>query len=137
MDYPQYVVEEEVFREEVEKGNMTVSFINSTVAFLIAYLLVYIIFQLTTILTASYYQIETDWYYYKIGFLAVTMSPLWHFMSIKTIFSAGPLVSLFMAFIYFAVYISVFKNKPGTNKAYTHMGNTSLIQSILWRIYRW
>lgn len=116
MDYPQYIVEEEVFQEDIEKGNLKISFINSTVAFLIAYLLVYLIFQLVTVITASYFQIETDWYYYKVGFLAVTMSPLWHFLSIKSIFSAGPIVSLVMAFVYFSIYISSFKDKQGLTK---------------------
>ncbi len=116
MDYPQYIVEEEVFQEEIEKGNLIASFINSTVAFLIAYLFAYLLFQITTIITASYFQIEIDWYYYKIGYLAVTMSPLWHYLSVKTIFSVGPIVSLIMAFIYFGVYITVFKNKPGIIK---------------------
>ena len=116
MDYPQYVVEEEVFQQEIDKGSLTISFINSTVAFLIAYMLVHITFQMVTILTASYFQIETDWYYYKVGFLAATMSPLWHHLSVQSIFAAGPFISLVMGFVYFLIYQAGFKNRPGLLK---------------------
>ena len=116
MDYPQYVVEEEVFQQEIDKGSLTISFINSTIAFLIAYLVVHITFQLVTIFTASYFQIETDWYYYKVGFLAATMSPLWHHLSVQWIFAAGPIVSFIMAFVYFFFYMTVLKERPGLLK---------------------
>lgn len=116
MDYPQYIVEEEVFQEDIDKGNLTASFINSTIAFLIAYLTVYLTFQIVTVIAASYFQIETDFFYYKVNFLAVTMSPLWHFLSVKTIFGIGPVVSLIMGFVYFFVYILNFKDRPGLLK---------------------
>ncbi len=116
MDYPQYIVEEEIFQQEIEKGSLTKSFINSTIAFMLGYLIVIITYQLTTIFVASYYQIETDWYFYKISYLAVTSSPLWNFPSIKAIFSAGPLISLFMGFIYFFIYLGVYKKNSGLIK---------------------
>jgi hypothetical protein len=116
MDYPQYVVEEEVFQEDIDKGSLTASFINSTVTFLIAYLAVYLTFQFVTVLASSYFQIETNWYYFKLNFLAVTMSPLWHYLSVKTIFGIGPIVSLIMGFVYFFIYILKFKDRPGLLK---------------------
>lgn len=116
MDYPQYVVEEEVFQEEIDKGSLKKSFINSTVAFLIAYFVVNITSQLATILVTSYYQIQTDWYYNKIEFLALTSSPLWNASSVKAIFAAGPVISLIMGFIYFFIFLSIFKKDPGLIK---------------------
>jgi hypothetical protein len=79
-------------------------------------MLVHITFQLVTIWVASYFQIETDWYYYKVGFLATTMSPLWHFLSVKAIFGVAPVVSLFMGVTYFLIYINVLKDRPGLLK---------------------
>lgn len=116
MDYPQYIVEEEVFQQEIEKGSLSKSLINSTIAFLLAYIIVSITFQVVTILVASYYQIETDWYYYKITFLAVTSSPLWNYSSIKAIFASGPVISFIMGFVYFFFYYQFLKDKPGLTK---------------------
>lgn len=109
-------LQEDFYDDEIEKGSLFVSLINSTIAFMIAYLMVYLTFQFVTIGVASYFQIETDLFFYKVSFLALTSSPYWNFPSVKTIFSSGPFISLFMGIIYFVIYYFFVKNKPGLLK---------------------
>jgi hypothetical protein len=76
--------------------------INSTAFYLLSYLVVYLLFQLTTIIASSIFDIPNTLYYNRIGF---NVRPeAWTFDSVKVIFSSGNIV-LFLISISFLVVI--------------------------------
>lgn len=76
--------------------------INSTAFYLLSYLVVYLLFQFTTIIAANIFDIPTTLFYNKIGF---NITPeAWTFDSVKVIYSSGNIV-LFLVSISFLVVI--------------------------------
>jgi len=76
--------------------------INSTAFYLLSYLVVFMLFQFTTIIAATIFDIPTTLFYNKIGFNVIPEA--WTFDSVKVIYSSGNIV-LFLISISFLVVI--------------------------------
>jgi hypothetical protein len=74
-------------------------FLQSTAFYVLAFLVVYVIYQLVTIMVASIFKIPVTWYYYQLKFPLYTYSKLYTRPALVLIFGSGPLVSLLIAFI--------------------------------------
>jgi hypothetical protein len=72
-------------------------FLQSTAYYVLAFMIVYVIYQLVTIMVASVFQIPVAWYYYQLKFPLYTYSKLYTRPALVLIFGAGPLVSLLIA----------------------------------------
>ena len=79
------------------KGNLTYT-INSTAAFIIAYLLVYLIYQVTVLIMASRWKLDSVLFYYDLAFN--DYSPLWNRVNIILITLSGPLVCLIIGAVF-------------------------------------
>lgn len=87
---------------QVEKRKSLFIIINSTAFYLLSYLFLYMLFQLTTIIFSNVFDIPNTLYYNRIGF---NVRPeAWTFDSVKVIFSSGN-VLLFLLSITFLVVI--------------------------------
>lgn len=82
------------------------AYLHSTAYFILAFILIYIIYQVITILLASSYRIPIVWYYYQLKFPLYTYSPLYTRMAMVVIFAAGPILSLMLAFVFLRSYFS-------------------------------
>jgi len=71
------------------------TFLLSTAYYIMAFLIIYVIYQVVTILVASYSNISGIWYYYQLKF--PLNSPLYTRANLILIFASGPLVSLLLA----------------------------------------
>jgi hypothetical protein len=76
------------------------AYLHSTAYFVLAFMLIYIIYQGVTILVASSYNIPILWYYYQLKFPLYTFSPLYTRQALIVIFALGPLLSLMLAFVF-------------------------------------
>lgn len=81
-------------------------FLYSTAYFLLAYMVIYVVYQLITIAVASSFNIPVIWYYYQLKFPLYTYSPLYTRPALVTIFAAGPIVSLMLAFVFLKLYFT-------------------------------
>jgi len=78
---------------------------NSTVLFVLSYLALFLAGQAITVLAASFFDYPTMVYYYEIYFI---ISPEdWYHDSVKTIFSAGPLVNLVLGISFLFIYNNI------------------------------
>ncbi|MCB0805966.1 MAG: hypothetical protein KDC05_09230 [Bacteroidales bacterium] len=84
-------------KEKVKPRSNLVYTVNSTIVFIIAYLLVYIIYQLTVLVVASHWKLDSVLFYYDLAFN--DYSPLWNRMNIIATTLSGPLVSLLIGII--------------------------------------
>ncbi len=85
-----------------EKRESLSIIVNSTAFNLLAYLAVYMVFQLTTIIASNIFDIPNTLYYNKIGF---NIRPeAWTIDSVKVIYSSGN-IALFMISVTFLVVI--------------------------------
>jgi hypothetical protein len=76
--------------------------INSTAFYLISYMVVFMLFQFTTLIASSIFDIPNTLYYNKIGF---NIRPeAWTVESVKVIYSSGNIV-LFLVSLFFLVVI--------------------------------
>ncbi len=82
------------------------SFLLSTAYFLLAFSLTYIIYQGITILVASSFKIPVIWYYYGLEFPLYKYSPLYTRTALVTMFAAGPLFSIMLAFVFLKLYFA-------------------------------
>lgn len=86
----------------IEKRKSLFIIINSTAFYLLSYLVIYLLFQLTTIIASNIFDIPNTLYYNRIGF---NVRPeVWTFDSVKVIYSSGNIV-LFLISITFLVVI--------------------------------
>ena len=76
-------------------GKFVKTFLLSTAYYIIAFLIIYVVYQVVTILVASYSHISGIWYYYQLKF--PLNSPLYTRANLILIFASGPLVSLLLA----------------------------------------
>ncbi|MFZ4549226.1 MAG: hypothetical protein ACOYN4_17390, partial [Bacteroidales bacterium] len=77
------------------EGKFVKTFLLSTAYYIMAFLIIYVIYQVVTILVASHSHISGIWYYYQLKF--PLNSPLYTRANLILIFSSGPLVSLMLA----------------------------------------
>lgn len=88
--------------EEVIKAQQKNFFyytINSVALYIVAYLLVFMLYQLTILVTASRWKLDSVLFYYDLAFN--DYSPLWSRSNIIVITFAGPLISLIVGFIFY------------------------------------
>lgn len=99
-----------VSNEEISSVNLIKTYIkridlramfNSTGLFLISYLIIYLIYQLPTILVASVYKIDSVLYFYELYFPVGNASNLWTKTNIIAITLIGPVASGFTALLLF------------------------------------
>ena len=93
--------------------------INSASFFVISYIVVYLLSQLSTMVTASIFDFSTRLIYYKIDFFVDR--PAWGFKSVKTIFSIGPIFSFIIGIIFLLIYLNV-KDSRGKLKMFFMWG---------------
>ena len=74
-----------------------IKIINSTVIFIISYILIYCIYQFTVIFTASLWGLDSTLYYFDLAFN--DFSPLWTRYNILIINLSGPVISLIAGMI--------------------------------------
>ena len=82
-----------------------ITFVNSTIFFLLGFLFVFYIHQFVTILTASLFDIPTSLYSYRIYWPLYTYSSLYTRLALIVIFGIGPVVSLILGFVFFRLYL--------------------------------
>jgi hypothetical protein len=95
---------EDVFEKQARKRKLLITAINSTILYLLAYLINYMFYYIVTINRAADFGIKATLYYWKIGWLAGPDSPLWFQYSIKYIFSVGPFSSFGLALLFVGIY---------------------------------
>lgn len=113
-----------------EKKNFRLIAINSTIIYVFAFLFVYFVYQFITAFLAAQYHIRVVLYYDQLKFLTPDNSPFWYSDSAVTIFAAGPLVSIFMAFIFIMLY-NRFSNNDSIVKLFFLWGALHFINRII------
>ena len=78
--------------------------INSVALFVIAYLLVYMFYQLTVLVSASRWKLDSVLFYYDLAFN--DYSPLWSRYNIIMVTFSGPLVSLLLGILFYRIIAS-------------------------------
>jgi hypothetical protein len=79
--------------------------LNSTVLFLLAYLIVFVVVNFTASLIALTYDIKSVIYYYKIDYLISAKG--WKIDVIKVVFTTGPFFSFIFSLIILGLYINI------------------------------
>ena len=97
-----------VYRPSVRNSILHV--FNSLASFLVAYLLVYLSYQLVVLITASFHGIDSILYYYKLDFN--DHSQLWDVFNIIVITLSGPANSLIMGFLFYNYLFFKAKSYP-------------------------
>ena len=69
-------------------------------------MLIYVLYQVITILVASSYHIPIEWYYYRLKFPLYTYSPLYTREALVVIFAMGPILSLMLAFVFLKLFFT-------------------------------
>jgi hypothetical protein len=85
-------------------------FLNSTALFIIAYLVVHIIYQLTVLIAAALWGLDATWYYYDLAFN--DFSPLWTRTNILFITFTGPFTALVVGLAFFFYFSKKKSYKP-------------------------
>lgn len=81
-------------------------FLYSTAYYILSFMLVYLIYQVVTIMVASSFNIPVTWYYYELKFPLYTYSPLYTRSALVTIFASGPVISLMLAFVFLKLFFT-------------------------------
>ncbi|MEI6062770.1 MAG: hypothetical protein WCR72_18855 [Bacteroidota bacterium] len=95
-----------VFRTPELRRKFMFGFLHSTAYFILAFMLIYMIYQVVTIAVASSYRIPIIWYYYQLKFPLYTYSPLYTRSAMVFIFAIGPITSLMLALVFLRMYFS-------------------------------
>lgn len=82
------------------------SMLQSTGFYLLSFLFLYVIYQITTILITRSFDIPCIWYYYRIKWPLYTYSSIYSRMAMVSIFSAGPIAILFLTLVFFRMFFS-------------------------------
>jgi len=91
--------------EDYVKGTFTIIFLNSTFLFLLAYLVVSVIAQVATGISALAFDINTVLYYYGTNYLIT--GEKWSPDAVHTVFSTGPIIAFMTGILFFLLYLSV------------------------------
>ncbi len=95
-----------VFATHDMRAKFGFAYLHSTAYFILAFMLIYIVYQVITILAASSYNIPIIWSYYKLKFPLYTFSPLYTREALVVIFAMGPIMSLMLAFVFLRLYFT-------------------------------
>ena len=82
------------------------AYLHSTAHLILAFMLIYVLYQVITILVASSYHIPIEWYYYRLKFPLYTYSPLYTREALVVIFAMGPILSLMLAFVFLKLFFT-------------------------------
>lgn len=93
-----------MFQENYDFHNFKVLTIHSTIAYITAYLLVFLLYHVTTGFIGFFYNIDTHLLYYKLHFITIDASPLWNFDSVFYVFGSGTYILAILIFILIFVY---------------------------------
>lgn len=98
------------FRQVVHSAELRRKFgfayLHSTAYLVLAFMLIYVVYQVITILVASSYHIPVIWYYYRLKFPLYTYSPLYTREALVVIFAMGPIMSLMLAFVFLKLFFT-------------------------------
>lgn len=75
---------------------------NSTAYFLITYLIIYMLYQITVLVAASHWKLDSVLLYYDLAFN--DYSPLWNRPNILFVTFSGPFISLVLGVLFFKVF---------------------------------
>lgn len=78
--------------------------INSTALFLIAYIAMYMLYQLTVLIVASKWKLDSVLFYFDLAFN--DYSPLWSRTNIIIVTFSGPFISLVIGFLFYKFFSS-------------------------------
>ncbi|MCD4745393.1 MAG: hypothetical protein K8R58_03755 [Bacteroidales bacterium] len=81
--------------------------INSFFLFIISYILVYMIYQFTVLISASFFGLDSILFYYDLAFN--DFSPLWTRLNIIFITLSGPFISLVIGILFYNVFTKIKK----------------------------
>lgn len=96
----------EIFKNKDLRSKFSLSLVQSTTYFIFSFLLVYTVYQFTTMLVAKGFDIPTVWYYYRVKFPLFTGSQLYTRSALVGIFASGPVISLILGFVMLKLYFS-------------------------------
>ena len=85
--------------------------VNSTVIYLLIYLIVLLIYQTATAIASITSNIHFIYFYNRIFFLTSGKSTIWSRDYILTVFSAAPAVSIYLCVICVMVFLKVYRNQ--------------------------
>jgi hypothetical protein len=97
-------------KEKFRHGSYFTYTVNSVASFILAYLIVYLLYQFSVLIVASNWKLDSILFYYDLAFN--DFSPLWNRKNIIVVTFAGPFVSLLIGFL-FLRYLSI---RPKINK---------------------
>jgi len=104
-------VEPEPLRERFQMSRRVMITLNSTIMFLLAFVIMYIVYQMTVIFTANNFGISGVLYYYQIFWPIGNSSPLWFpYYKIILITGSGPFISLIIGLLFFRLLVPSTKN---------------------------
>lgn len=104
-------VEPEPLRERFQMSRRVMITLNSTIMFMLAYVIMYVIYQMTVIFTANNFGISGVLYYYQIFWPIGNSSPLWFpYYKIILITGSGPFISLIIGLLFFRLLVPSTKN---------------------------
>jgi hypothetical protein len=104
-------IEPEAPRSKLQMSRRLMISINSTIMYLIAFVIMYIVYQMAVIFTANNFGISGVLYYYQVFWPIGNSSPLWFpYYKIILITGSGPFVSLIFGIIFFRIFVPRLKN---------------------------
>jgi hypothetical protein len=108
-----YYAETEEPRSEIQKQRKRLLHfaINSTVLFLITYIIAYVTYQALVMFVASRFGINSVFYFYEVAFPIGNNSSLWSDFNIILITFSGPLISVILGVYYLLLYVRKGKTK--------------------------
>jgi hypothetical protein len=101
-------------KEQIIYKDYVPYFINSTMMFLLAYLAVWLTYQLAVIFTSSLFHIDSVLYFFEVMFPVGNSSELWSSFNIISITMSGPLISLAAGSLYYVFIVR--RNKVTGNR---------------------
>jgi hypothetical protein len=89
-------------------------FVNSTMLFMLAYLVAWLTYQIAVIITSSFFNIDSVLFFFEVMFPVGNSSHLWSSFNIILITISGPIISLIAGTLYY--YFLVRKNRVKGNR---------------------
>lgn len=83
--------------------------VNSVALYMVAYLIVYMIYQFTVLVTASFWGLDSVLFYYDLAFN--DFSPLWYRLNIIIITLSGPLISVLIGILVYNYLVKRVKSR--------------------------
>lgn len=118
LEFSQEDVPEEKDKQKF-RGYLTYS-INSTVLYLLAYLIVYLTYQITVLIVASRWKLDSVLFYYDLAFN--DLSPLWSRINIILTTVSGPMISLLIGILFLRFFTTRAKIKKSVKLFFLWIG---------------